>query len=92
MGRIHCCRLLKPTRINPLANRGRAIHSVHTTVRISSTVSLLVGWRASWRKGAVVRPARIILDRYSFVATVWLSARGAMLDQLETTRAAVANR
>ena len=30
MGRIHCCRLLKPTRINPLANRGRAIHSVHT--------------------------------------------------------------
>jgi len=32
MGRIHCCRLLKPTRINPLANRGRAIHSVHTAV------------------------------------------------------------
>src|SRR4030095_10759286 len=33
MGRIHCSRLLGPTGINPLADRGRAIHSVGTERR-----------------------------------------------------------
>src|SRR4029453_260623 len=33
MVRIHCSRLLGPTGINPLADRGRAIHSVGTERR-----------------------------------------------------------